>query len=610
MATITIDFETYGIEPYPNFPPQPVGVSIKYSGKDSRYYAWGHPTGNNCTKRQASRHLKKAWDSGVELVFQNGKFDMAVLMEFFPEVTQEWGDPLRIHDTMFLIFMDDPHQTSFSLKPAAWRILGMPPEEQEEVRQWLVDQGITLSTNKKWGAHISQAPGDLVGKYANGDTLRTEALFNKLMPSILERHMGKAYDRERRLVPLLLEAEKQGVRCDVTRLAQDVQAYSAELKRATADCVKLLGQEGNREFNIDSGAQLAEAARASGLTLGDDEWPRTATGRLSTSRDNLRKVITDKRLFELLAYRGALATCLNTFMIPWLTKATATGGWLHPSWNQVKGDDYGAKTGRLSSSDPNFQNIPTEFHEAVPEGYLPLPIMRIYVLPDEGEVIVSADFHSQEIRMLGHFAEGAIKAIYDRDPAADVHQVAADIITDTLGIPITRKATKVIAFSILYGAGITITAERLGCDNSHASLVKRTYLNTLEGVKEFMDEVDYYARSRIPIYTWGGRELYAPPSVMRNDGSTWNKDYVLLNHLIQGSSADQTKQAIIDYCRTKKRGRFLMTVHDEIVISVPKRYLKSECLILKAAMEAGKFDVPMRATLKQGPNWFEMEDYL
>ena len=152
-------------------------------------------------------------------------------------------------------------------------------------------------------------------------------------------------------------------------------------------------------------------------------------------------------------------------------------------------------------------------------------------------------------------------------------------------------------------------AARLNCPTHEAAAIKRAYLTTLVGVNEFMTLVEDRARSKQPVRTWGGRLIHAPAPEVQKDGRVWNKDYVLINYLIQGSSADQTKQAIINYARTRVRGRLLATVHDEICISVAPQYLRSEVAILTAAMEAGDFDLPMRATVKVGPNWGEMEDY-
>lgn len=602
---ITLDFESEAIAPYPDFPPKPVGLAIKYDDGPALYLAWGHPTENNSTFEAAHYCLWEAYNSGHELLFQNARFDMAIAERFFDI---PWGDPDRIQDTMYLIFLNNPLQTSLSLKPSAELLLGWPPEEQEAVRDWLVMHGVVPSNKKDWGAHIAKAPGNLVGRYAGGDVDRTKALYDLLYPKIVEAGMLDAYRREQRCAPIFNRSEAEGIHIDMEALARDIPLYDDAFHQASKRVKELLHQDENEEFNIDSGPQLAESIRLNGLGVPDDEWPKTPTGKFSTARDVLMEVITDAELSRLLAYRGVLKTLLGTFMKPWYAKGELTGGVVHPRWNQVKSDQYGAKTGRLSSSDPNFQNIPTEFDEEVPDGYPALPHIRQYVLPDEGEVFVSADFHSQEIRMLGHFAEGAIKYIYDNDPSADIHQVAADIISDNTGLELKRKHTKIVAFSILYGAGVATMAGRMGVSMQEAGQTKRAYMKTLTGVKEFMDRTELSASTRTPIYTWGGRRLFAPEPVVQKDGRVSNKDYVLLNYLIQGSSADQTKQSIIEYDRTRQHGRFLATVHDEICISVPKKHLSTEISLLVEAMQSGEFNIPMRATVEIGPNWHEMEE--
>lgn len=601
---ITFDFETKAIEPYPNYPPEPVGVALKYDDLPSVYLSWGHPTENNCTFEAAKVILAEVYESGHELLAHHARFDMAVAEKFFG---WKWPQATTVHDTMYLIFLNNPLQKSLSLKPSAELLLGWPPEEQEAVRNWLILHGVVPSNKKDWGEKISEAPGDLVGRYAAGDTDRTKALFDLLYPKIIAEGMGEAYQREQFCAPIFNQSEAEGIHIDMSALKFNIDKYDEAFKRATRELKTMLGHEYNEEFNIDSGVQLAEAIRAHGFGVPDDEWPKTPTGKFSTARDTLMEVISDERLALLLAYRGVLKTLLGTFMKPWYEKGLATGGILHPRWNQVKSDEYGAKTGRLSSSDPNFQNIPTEFDEKVPEGYPELPHIRRFVLPDPGEVFVSADFHSQEIRMLGHFAKGAIKEVYDDDPSADIHQVAADIIADNTGLQLKRKHTKIVAFSILYGAGTKTMADRMGVSYAEAGQIKRAYLKVLTGVKEYMDLVEFIAQCKGYVRSWGGRLLQAPEPVVQSNGQIWNKDYVLLNYIIQGSSADQTKQSIINYHRNKAHGRFLATVHDEICISVPPQHLKSEIARLTAAMEGGQFNIPMRATVEKGRNWDEME---
>lgn len=592
----TIDFETDAIEAYPNYPPKPVGVSVELEGQKPIYLAWGHPTNNNSTYEMAKELLTDIWSQ--DNLFHNCRFDMAVAERWFD---LPWGEPSRIQDTLFMLYLIDPLATSLSLKPSAQRLLNMPPDEQDRLRDWILAH-VPGATPKNWGAYISKAPGDLAGEYARGDVIRTRLLFNHLIRKVHGWGMWEAYEREQALAPILNENERVGLRLDAELLEEHTRVY--------VETQEILDQHIRRvldapSINIDSAAELADALESSGFA---SNFALTPTGKRSVSKESLFNAINDPMVYDLLAYRSALHTLVGTFMRPWCA-LIAGGHNIHPNWNQVRGDTGGTRTGRLSSYQPNFQNIPKELTAEIPEGYPPLPLLRRYVLADEGQVFVSADFHSQEVRMLGHFAEGAIADIYRGNPSADVHQVAAELINDYTGLSVDRKATKIIAFSILYGAGIKRLAKTLGCEMDEARRLKDAYLRVLTGVREFQEQVTERARAGLAVRTWGGRYLHAPPPVVQDNGAVWEKDYVLVNYLIQGSSADQTKQAIVDYDYTREHGRFLATVHDEICISVSRKHLKTEVALLRKAMEAGQFDLPMRATVSVGKNWQDMESY-
>src|SRR5574343_609929 len=190
----TVDFETFKIRSRPTYPPVPVGVSIKLWGKPARYYSWGHPTKNNCTWGEARRALQAVWTSPNGVLFHNGKFDVDVAEVHMGLEIPRWD---QIHDTMFLLFLDDPHQFELGLKPSAKRLLGIEPEERDEVVEWLVKTqpipnvriGRGRQSKHPAGAYIAYAPGDLVGRYANGDTDRTEALFDLLWTKTRDRGM-------------------------------------------------------------------------------------------------------------------------------------------------------------------------------------------------------------------------------------------------------------------------------------------------------------------------------------------------------------------------------------------------------------------------------------
>src|SRR5210317_1199579 len=173
MYHYVIDFETFGIEDRPEYPPEPVGVAIQTPRGKKSYLAWGHPSENNCTKGHARRQLLQIWNK--PLLFHNAAFDMEVA-----ETHLDLPIPLKWDDTLLLAFLCDPRRISLSLKPMAEQILNMPPEEQEELKDWVINNYMKpngLRKESQWGAYIAYAPGKLVGKYAVGDVDRTAKLY-------------------------------------------------------------------------------------------------------------------------------------------------------------------------------------------------------------------------------------------------------------------------------------------------------------------------------------------------------------------------------------------------------------------------------------------------
>ena len=621
---VVIDFETFGIAGRPDYPPEPVGVSIKYPGKKSRYYGWGHPTKNNSTFAEAQEALKKAYEHKDGLLFQNAKFDVDVADVHMGLPVPEWA---RIHDTLFLLFLDDPHQKELGLKPSSERLLGLPPEEQDAVGEWLVAnqpiEGVKISKAKSsdhyFGRYIALAPGDIVGKYANGDVDRTEQLFNLLWPKTQEREMLEAYDRERELMPILLEMERNGVPVDLKRLRADVALYNDWRHQIDMWIIKSL--KADPLINLDSGEQLVNAMVLCGKA-DPGLIPKTPTGKFQTNKAALLLGVTDKVLLAMLKYRTQLNTCMNTFMEPWLRVAEKSGGKIFTTWNQTKstesGGAVGTRTGRLSST-PNFQNVPKIFkpifdHE-LPKAKLPkcpllglpgLPLVRSYITSSKGNVLCGRDFSSQELRVLAHFEDGEMKERYNTEPNTDLHQYAADLITSTTGVVVSRSDAKTIAFSILYGSGLGKLAEGVGCSVDEAKQLRNAYLGTFAGIKNMQKDMKSRAVEKLPIRTWGGREYYCEePKFV--DGRMRTFDYKLLNVLIQGSSADQTKAAMIRFYNAKTPGKLLLTVHDEIIVEAPTKQAKVVMAALRTSMNEAGLDVPMISDGEMGNIWTEMK---
>lgn len=601
-----LDFETEAIEAAPAYPPAPVGFSYKVPGmRAPKYMAWGHPEGNNCTKPQAKRVLDTMWaDSKMKIVCQNGKFDHRVAQDRMGMAPLPWD---RCEDTMFLLALHNPHSRSLGLKQAATAILGMPPDEQDAVTRWLYDHKVIRSmTQKDRGAFIARAPASVVGPYANGDIERTEALFKRLHKDVTQtRGMAEAYEREQRLMPILLRNEREGVRVDLRGLERDVPLYRASMEKTDAWIRKRLKVPG---LNVDSDSQLAEALDAAGVVT---EWQYTDKGNRITRKDTLTPdMFSDWKVASAIGYRNRLATVLSTFMEKWLVTARASEGWVYTDWNQTRSDSGGARTFRLSSA-PNFQNLPTDFndkndgylHPAFIKGLLELPLTRKYFLPDHnGNVWVSRDYASQEIRVLAHFEDGELMRQFNANPRLDVHTYVQNMIKEEYGLEYERGKVKIINFLSAYGGGTNALMLKTGMPKGEAERFRAAYKKVLPGVDELNAQVRAVLKSGQPCRTWGGREVFAEPPMLIN-GRMMDFTYKVPNMLIQSSSAEQTKQAIINYDATRRDGRMLLTVHDEININAPAKSWKREAKILEEAMLAPRFDVPMLTDLEIGPHW-------
>jgi DNA polymerase-1 len=616
-----VDFETFGIQGRPDYPPAPVSVSVKKWGKPAKFFAWGH-VGYECPaeKTKAIAALSEAYANPDGILFHNMKFDIDVAEVHLGLKPPTWD---KCHDTMFLLFLDDPHQRKLDLKASAERLLGMAPDERDAVADWLVENqpvegvkiGRSAQSKEPPGKYIAYAPPAIVGPYADGDVDRTEALFKHLYESVANRGMLPAYDRERRLVPILLDMERRGVPVDETRLRADIISYGKVLTRLDRFVWTRLGC--GDDVNLDSGAQLVDVLEAAGL-LDTSVMGVTKTGKVKTDKAALAAGVSDKVLSAVLKYRTQLNTCLRTFMEPWLAVAKRSQGKIYTNWHQTRGaGEGGTRTGRLSSS-PNLQNIPTEFQpifsstkgDGLPKcpwkDLPPLPQCRSYVVAYKGHVLCGRDFSSQELRVLAHYEDGQMLQSYLEDPTIDFHQHAAELITKVTGITITRKKAKTIGFSILYGSGVGKLAAGLGCSVDEARRLLDAYFSVFPGIRNIQKDLRYRAKLNTPIRTIGGREYYCePPAII--DGRIRTFDYKLLNYLIQGSSSDQTKDAMIRFFSKAGPGKLLMSVHDEILISTPLkdkvRYMK----ILKQAMnEDTGLDTPMLSDGEWGDDWSSM----
>lgn len=615
----SVDFETGGTMSRPEYPPKPVGMAYQLPGQRPQYMAWGHPCdGNNCSKEDAKRvysQIRKDHD----VVYHNAAFDTEVAERHLGLQAHAH----RFHDTMFLAFLDDP-RGDLALKDLASDHLGMPADEQTDLRDWIL-KNIPGATTRTWGAYIGQAPVKLVAPYAKGDVDRTMKLFRTLHPSVRSRGMEEAYERELALMPVVMDMEQEGIPIDVPRLEVDIARWQEYAEIVDARIRSVL--DAPVAMNPGSGPQLMEYLLKRKLA----KWPSTQTdanrhlftkkGNPSTKYDVLLEVCTEPRMATLMKVRNMLASSINTFGQNWLDQAELTGGRVMPRFNQVRSFDdqsgarSGTRTGRFSSEKPNFQNI-TNPYDAEDEknaalllamrkeipGFVP-PCLRDYVVPPPGHVLLNRDYSQQELRILAHYEDGVLLARYQEDPTLDCHELVRALVHEATGVLYPRKHIKITNFGIVYGMGVGKLAKRLGLDEAEARSLKKNVMRAIPGIRELSNDLSKMGRRGEFIRTWGGR-LYDSEKPI--NGRRF--EYKLLNVLIQGSAADCTKQGMLNAVNNMQDGRLMLQVHDELMAVAPKGAEVIEMKRMKEGMEDVSFDVPMLSDGKMSDQtWFQLE---
>jgi len=475
--------------------------------------------------------------------------------------------------------------------------------------------GAPTKTNA--GAWIAYAPAEIVAPYAIGDVERTWRLFQVMTPAVQQAGMQEAYDVERRLLPHLMENERVGMRVDRERLERDVPVYRQAFDYAEDWLRWRLNAPG---LNLDAAQDVAATLIDRGI-VARDAFKTTKTGKLSTKKDDLHPdIFADPQVASVMGYRSRMKTCLRMFLEPWVRQASEFGGRISTSWNQVKDPSGGTATGRPSTSHPNLLNISKKF-EGQNDGYvhpdfidgLPrLPLVRQFVLPDEGDVLNGRDFKGQELRVFAHFEQGDLLEQYRRDPDLDVHQFVGERIADVTGDDYWRtkeardKRTKTLNFQAIYGGGVPAAMNKMRCSYAEAKRFKAFHDQALPGRRVLANRLSAIVRAGGAVRTYGGRLYVRPPFKMR-DGQLSDADYILINYLVQGSSADITKRAILAMLDDPGyKSRFLLNVYDELVVSSPVEIADEQSRVMGRAMEGVPLRVPLPTDSEQGPNWGSM----
>ncbi|EKT4100774.1 TPA: DNA polymerase I [Stenotrophomonas maltophilia] len=516
-------------------------------------------------------------DPAKKKLGQHGKYDLHVLRRHGVQV-QGYHD-----DTMLESFVLNSTATRHDMDSLALRYLGYSTIKFEDVAGKGAKQ-----------IPFSQVGIDEASRYAAEDADITLRLHHALQPQLLaEPALDSVYRGiEMPLVPVLASIEANGVRVDTDELRRQSQDLSSRMLAAQQKATELAG----RSFNLDSPKQL-QAVLFDELKL--PAVVKTPKGQPSTNEEALEAIADQHELPRvILEYRG-LAKLRSTYTDKLPEMVNPDTGRVHTSYHQS-----GAATGRLSSSDPNLQNIPIRTEDG-------RRIRRAFVAP-EGFQLLAADYSQIELRIMAHLSEdpGLVRAF---EQGADVHRAtAAEVFGRTLEdvTPNERRAAKAINFGLMYGMSAFGLARNLGIDRGQAQDYVALYFSRYPGVRDFMERMRQQARDQGYVETLFGRRLYLNDIHARNQGLRGGAERAAINAPMQGTAADIIKRAMVDVDQWLRDSgapaRMILQVHDELVFETESSFVEDLRLqVVERMSQAAKLRVPLVVDTGVGNNWDE-----
>ncbi len=514
-------------------------------------------------------------DPGVRKVGHHLKYDAHVL--------ENHGIRLAgiEHDTMLESYVLNSTATRHDMDSVASRYLGVETIRYEDVAGKGAKQ---LSFN--------EVPLEQAGPYAAEDADITLRIHQELWPRLENTGQlaGVYRDIEIPLIPILQTMERAGVLLDVDMLHRQGKELSTEMRRLEEEAHDAAG----RPFNLGSPKQLQEILFE---RLGLPVVRKTPKGQPSTAEDVLGELADHHDLPRLILQHREMAKLKSTYTDKLPSQVDPRTGRVHTSYHQAV-----AATGRLSSSDPNLQNIPIR----TPEGRK----IRQAFVPEPGYVLVAADYSQIELRIMAHLSgdEGLIAA-FRQD--ADIHTAtAAEVFeVDPAAVsPEQRRSAKAINFGLIYGMSAFGLARQLNVDRSAAQEYVDLYFARYPGVKAYMDSTRKLAREDGYVETVYGRRLYLPDIASRNPQRRQYAERSAINAPMQGTAADIIKRAMIavaGWLTANGNGsRLIMQVHDELVLEVPESQVESTIgEVLSLMSSAAELSVPLKVDVGKGANW-------
>lgn len=513
-------------------------------------------------------------DSQKSKVAHNFKFDEKVLSKYGVKIVNQ------VNDTMIMAYvlkssgkhdMDSLSKEHLGIEPIAYTTLAGTGRNQ-----------LTLD----------QIDIEKVAKYAAEDADITFRLYNHFLKMLKDDEvLYSLYSNvEMPLTIILNNMERIGVKIDATKLIEQSANLEDSIKELEIKCYDLAGQE----FNLSSPVQLREILFDK---MGLPPVKKTAKGQASTSEEVLVQLAEEYEIAALIMKYRHLSKLKNTYTDK-LPKMLDVNGRVHTSYNQT-----GTVTGRLSSSDPNLQNIPIKS----PEGR---KIRQAFVAEQEF-CVVAADYSQIELRIMAHLSKdkNLLKAF---NQGLDIHSATA---AEVLGISLDmvtseqRRRAKAINFGLIYGMSAFGLAKQLEIPRGEAQEYIDVYFNRYPSVKEYMTTAKEFAKQNGYVETILGRRLYLPDISSKNVIQRNAAERAAINAPMQGTAADIIKKAMIDVNTMILREynddiKMVMQVHDELVFEVRKAKLNEITTKIKSIMETSvKLDVPLEVNVDSGESW-------
>ena len=566
-----LDTETTGLDP---IEAELVGISIAVKEGEAFYIP---VTSENALQRL--EELKPILqDPKKEIIAQNFKYDYKVLRKYGVDIKNKVLDTMLVH---YLMNPDMKHgmdllaETYLNYRPVSiTELIGKKGKNQKSMKDL--------------------EPAEVLD-YAAEDADITLQLRNKFSSELEKPHLKDLYEKvEAPLIHVLADIELEGVNIDEAHLRN----YSKELEVILVELEKSIKLTAGTEFNLDSPKQLGQILFE--VLKISDKPKKTPSGQYKTSEDVLATYKEDHPIIsEILDYRQ-LRKLKSTYVDPLPEMVSKTTGRLHTNYMQTV-----AATGRLSSNNPNLQNIPIRSEKG-------REIRKAFIPRDENHTLVAADYSQVELRIIAALSNETAM-IEDFVSGADIHAATASKV---FGVSIDdvdremRSKAKAVNFGIIYGQGAFGLAQNLGIKRGEAKEIIENYFQKYSRLKEYMAENVEFARTNGYVETILGRRRYLKDI---NSGNAIVRGFAernAVNAPIQGSAADVIKLAMINIHKRFKEENFkskmIMQVHDELVFDAHNSELEIIKPLIKLEMEnAYKMSVPLLVEVDMGANWLE-----